>query len=119
VRAARLSGSRVKELSESALRIASSGDGAEVDALVATLVRLHSGLAAGSQARVSSLYVFDAVARDAKRAADKGKSGAAAALLTKMEGEAENWVGAMMEDGRGGTWTEGRVSARSKEAGGG
>ena len=31
--------------------------------------------------------------------------------MSKMEGVVESWVGGMVDNGKGGVWTEGRVSA--------
>jgi len=114
VRAPRLSGSRVKELSELAMKYV-----AEDHEIVASLLRLNNSLPAASTQRVSSLYVFDAIAREAKRLVDKGVGrtvstergkGTQAGLLAKMEGVVDSWVAGMLDDGSGGTWAEGRVS---------
>ena len=101
VRASRLSGTKVSALSEQSKKLPADTD----SELVSTFLRLNKSLAPASQNRISSLYVFDAIAR-----ANKGVSGREG-LLMKMEGVVESWVNQMCEDGKGGVWEEGRVSA--------
>lgn len=87
--------------------------------LVTSLLRLNTSLPAASTSRISALYVFDAIARDAKRLVDKGVGrtastergkGTQAGLLAKMEAVVDSWVAGLIDDGRGGVWPEGRVS---------
>lgn len=113
VRSPRLSGSKVKELQEAALKLV-----AHDHHLVTSLLKLNTSLPAASTQRISSLYVFDAIARAAKSASkadphatntERGR-GTPASLLAKMEGVVDSWVEGMVDDGRGGVWSEGRVS---------
>jgi protein NRD1 len=113
--APRLSGSKVQSLTASALSLADSGFDTE---LVTSLYKLNSALLAGSTSRISSLYVFDAIARGARGAATKGKgkagaAGGAGGLVNKMEGVVDSWVKGMMDDAKGDAWAEGRVSSRA------
>lgn len=87
VNAKRLSGSKVSKLTEIAQK------SMEHDTkLVAILYRTHKSLS--SSAKVSSLYVFDALARDARNHATKrgitgdinSRTGNAATFLLKVEG---------------------------------
>ncbi|RSH87968.1 uncharacterized protein EHS24_000491 [Apiotrichum porosum] len=116
VRAPRLSGSKIKELSDSALRLVANDHH-----LVTSLLRLNTSLPTASTSRISSLYVFDAIARAAKSQVDKGNGrtpstvrgqGTNAGLLAKMEGVVESWVAGMVDDGKGGVWSEGRDKTR-------
>ncbi len=72
--------------------------------MVSSFLRLNKSLPPAGQSRISSLYVFDAIAR-----ANKGVTGRDG-LLLKMEGVVDSWVNDMCEDGKGGVWAEGRVS---------
>lgn len=120
VRAPRLSGSKIKELSDSALRLVANDHH-----LVTSLLRLNTSLPTASTSRISSLYVFDAIARAAKSQVDKGNGrtpstvrgqGTNAGLLAKMEGVVESWVAGMVDDGKGGVWSEGRVGTSRRKA---
>lgn len=107
----RLSGSKVKELQDLALKAV-----AHDHHLVTSLLKLNTSLPPASTARISSLYVFDAIARAAKAAAkgtqvstERGR-GTPAGLLAKMEGVVDDWIQGMVDDGKGGVWSDGRVS---------
>jgi protein NRD1 len=107
----RLSGSKVKELQELALKAV-----AHDHHLVTSLLKLNTSLPPASSSRISSLYVFDAIARAAKSASkgthvstERGR-GTPAGLLAKMEGVADEWIQGMVDDGKGGVWSDGRVS---------
>lgn len=125
VRAPRLSGSKVKELSE----LATTQLVAHDRELVTSLLRLNTSLPPASTARISSLYVFDAIARAAKSHADRassngrggggGQQGTYASLLAKMEGVVDSWVAGMVDDGKGGVWAEGRVRGKGGRDSGG
>ena len=111
VTAPRLSGTKVQSLTAQALALSNQNLDAD---LITRFFRLNKGLPPTSTSRISSLYVFDAIVRGAKSASGKdkgkGKAGGAMGLLNKMEGVVESWVTGMTEDGKGGIWTEGKVS---------
>ncbi|GFZ45037.1 hypothetical protein JCM24511_02763 [Saitozyma sp. JCM 24511] len=115
VLAPRLSGSKVQSLSSSALALSASGQDTE---LVTIFYKLNGSLPPGGQSRVSSLYVFDAIARAARSAAGKGKGKAGGAatgaggLVNKMEGVVDRWVKGMVDDGKGNVWAEGKEKMR-------
>ncbi|CAK9780502.1 unnamed protein product [Cutaneotrichosporon oleaginosum] len=115
VTSSRLSGSKVKDLQELALKAV-----AHDHHLVTSLLKLNTSLPPASTARISSLYVFDAIARAAK-AASKGTHtsvstergrGNPASLLAKMEGVVDEWIQGMVDDGKGGVWSDGRDKTR-------
>ncbi|KAE8538913.1 hypothetical protein D1P53_005281 [Cryptococcus gattii VGV] len=114
--APRLSASKVTHLSRLALH-----NVAHDHAIVTTLYKLNAALPSASQSRISSLYVFDAIARAAKSAVNKGVGkgrtnergkGTQASLLLKLEGVVASWVDGMIDDGKGGVWVEGREKTR-------
>lgn len=87
--------------------------------IVTSLLRLNTSLPPASTMRISNLYVFDAIARAAKSDVLKGVGrtvstqrgkGTQAGLLDKMEGVVDSIVEGMVDDGRGGVWSEGKVS---------
>lgn len=111
--APRLSASKVTHISRLALH-----NVAHDHAIVTTLYKLNAALPPASQPRISSLYVFDAIARAAKSAVNKGVGkeltnergkGTLASLLLKLEGVVASWVDGMIDDGKGGLWVQGRV----------
>lgn len=111
--APRLSASKVAQLSRLALHHV-----AHDHHIVTTLYKLNAALPPASHSRISSLYVFDAIARAAQSAASKGVGkeltnergkGTQASLLRKLEGVVASWVDGMIDDGKGGVWIEGRV----------
>lgn len=110
-----MSGSKVKELQEQAIKLV-----AHDHHIVTALLKLNTSLPPASTQRISSLYVFDAIARAAKSAITKGGEaarvtstergkGTPAGLLAKMEGVVDSWIEGMVDDGKGGVWSEGRV----------
>ncbi|KIR80410.1 protein NRD1 [Cryptococcus gattii EJB2] len=114
--APRLSASKVTHLSRLALH-----NVAHDHSIVTTLYKLNAALPPASQSRISSLYVFDAIARAAKSAVNKGVGkeltnergkGTQASLLLKLEGVVASWVDGMIDDGKGGVWVEGREKTR-------
>ncbi|GMK53764.1 hypothetical protein CspeluHIS016_0103500 [Cutaneotrichosporon spelunceum] len=109
----RLSGSKVKELQELAIKAV-----AHDHELVTSLLKLNTSLPPASTARISSLYVFDAIARAAKAKAagtqvstERGR-GTPAGLLAKMEAVVGEWIQGMVDDGKGGVWSDGRDKTR-------
>lgn len=88
---------------------------AHSDDIVQSLTKLNASLSPASTSRISSLYVFDAIARAAKSDASKGVDGGSQ-LLGKMEAAAPGWVDAIIDNGRGGVWSEGRVSFGMEKA---
>lgn len=111
--APRLSASKVAQLSRLALHHV-----AHDHHIVTTLYKLNAALPPASHSRISSLYVFDAIARAAQSAASKGVGkeltnergkGTQATLLRKLEGVVASWLDGMIDDGKGGVWIEGRV----------
>lgn len=112
--ASRLSGSKVAELITQSQKLTSQNLDTEV---VTTFYRINSGLPPASVGRISSLYVFDGIARAARKDADKEREKGKAregkgmtGLIVKMEGVVDAWVGGMVDDGKGGVWVEGKVS---------
>lgn len=105
MRAPRLSGTKVGELRDMAKSLAAQHSGDVVE----SLTRVNVTLAPASTSRISSLYVFDAIARAAKSDAGRGIDGGSQ-LLGKMEAVVGDWVGTIMDNGKGGVWSEGRVS---------
>jgi protein NRD1 len=100
VKASRLSGTKTKQLSQDSLKIPAAYD----TKLVSSFLKLNNSLKPASQQRISSLYVFDAIARANK--GQKGREG----FMEKMEGVVDSWVRGMLTDGNGEAWAEGRVS---------
>lgn len=121
VTAPRLSGSKVQTLTSLALKLAEQVPSQDTP-LVTSFYKINASLPSASTSRISSLYVFDAIARGARTAATggggkegkgKGKESAGAlGLVTKLEGVVESWVTGMLDDGKGGLWAEGKVSFR-------
>lgn len=119
VTAPRLSGSKVQSLTSLGLKLADQVPSQDTP-LVTSFYKINASLPSASTSRISSLYVFDAIARGARTAATgrggkegkgKGKESAGAlGLVTKLEGVVESWVTGMLDDGKGGLWTEGKVS---------
>lgn len=70
--------------------------------IVDILTKTNASLQPASTSRISSLYVFDAIARAAK---------SDAALLGKMEASVGGFVDSIIDNGKGGVWSEGRVSS--------
>ncbi|EIW67679.1 hypothetical protein TREMEDRAFT_74479 [Tremella mesenterica DSM 1558] len=105
--APRLSGSKVQELTKLSNQLANQDS-----QLVTAFYKLNKGLPPCSQARISSLYVFDAIAREARKNVDKAGKGRPVGLLVKMEGVVDSWVEGMLQDGKGGVWAEGREKTR-------
>ncbi|KAK4684594.1 hypothetical protein P7C73_g5584, partial [Tremellales sp. Uapishka_1] len=112
IKAPRLSGTKVKELSDQSMRLVANDHH-----IVTTFFRLNASLPPATQSRISSLYVFDAISRAARSAVHKGVGkevrhergkGSQAGLLLKMEGVVESWIGGLVDDGKGGLWVEGR-----------
>ncbi|EJT51154.1 hypothetical protein A1Q1_07618 [Trichosporon asahii var. asahii CBS 2479] len=99
VRAPRLSGTKVGELRDMAKSLAAQHS----DDIVAILTRTNASLQPASTSRISSLYVFDAIARAAK---------SDAALLGKMEAAVGGFVDSIIDNGKGGVWSEGRDKTR-------
>lgn len=83
---------------------------AHSDDIVRSLTKINATLSPASTSRISSLYVFDAIARAAKSDASKGVDGGSQ-LLGKMEAAAPGWVDTIIDNGKGGVWSEGRVSS--------
>lgn len=117
VAAPRLSGSKVQTLTAQSQAL--TAQNLDTD-LVTTFYRINAGLPPASIGRISSLYVFDAIARAARKDADREKEKGKAregrgmtGLISKMEGVVDAWVGGMVDDGKGGVWVEGKVSWHS------
>ena len=115
VRASRLSGSKVQELIKLSVQLVEDDSH-----IVTTFFKLNRSLDSASPQRISSLYVFDAIAREARKLVDKGVGrevrgsggkGTQASLLLKMEGVVDSWVEGLLGDGKGGVWLEGKVSS--------
>ncbi|WVQ83053.1 hypothetical protein IAT38_005191 [Cryptococcus sp. DSM 104549] len=116
IKAPRLSGSKVARLATLSESIVN-----EDRHIVTALYKLNGSLPPATQARISSLYVFDAIARAAQAAVNKGVGvevgtevgkGTQAGLLRKLEGVVDTWVDGMVDDGRGGVWSEGKDKTR-------
>ncbi|KAL7423008.1 hypothetical protein Q5752_002306 [Cryptotrichosporon argae] len=106
VKNARLSGSKVKELTDLSLKLLSHDTH-----LAASLLSLNNALAPASAHRVNLLYVLDSIARAARAHKESGVR-VGAGLLVKLESVAESVVGGLVDDGAGGVWAEGREKAR-------
>lgn len=113
--APRLSGSKIGTLTTLSQQL--TAQNLDTD-LVTSFYRANNALPPAGQGRISSLYVFDAIARAARAGANKEKERGKAregrgmtGLVTKMEGVAESWVGGMMLDAQGQPWVEGKVSS--------
>ncbi|WRT67944.1 uncharacterized protein IL334_004918 [Kwoniella shivajii] len=116
VTAPRLSGSKVQKLASLSSELV-----AEDHHIVTTFFKLNASLPPASQSRISSLYVFDAMARGARSEVNKGigaqvrkerGKGTQAGLLLKLEGVVDSWIEGMLEDGKGGVWTEGKEKTK-------
>ncbi|OCF39556.1 hypothetical protein I317_06666 [Kwoniella heveanensis CBS 569] len=116
ITAPRLSGSKVQKLAALATQLV-----AEDHHIVTTFFKLNASLPSATQARISSLYVFDAIAREARSDVNKGKGkeinqqrgkGTQAGLLLKLEGVVDSWIDGMLEDGKGSLWVEGKEKTR-------
>lgn len=99
--APRLSGSKVKTLTES---FTSSLDVSHIT----TFYKLNRSLPQGGQARISSLYVFDALSRGAKEGLKGKKKVEAKRCLDALEAVAESWIEGMTTQ-NGQIWAEGKV----------
>lgn len=109
VRADRLSGSKIKILTEQAVQLAS-----HATEIVTAFLKLNKSLPAATQQRISALYVFDAIARGVKDLERKEKREGGTdgrGMLLRMEGAVDSLVEGMLGDGAGGDWTEGKVSS--------
>lgn len=110
VTAPRLSGSKVQTVTG---QFISSLDVSHIT----TFFKLNRSLPAGGQARISSLYVFDALSRGAHKEATKGKRKTEAKrCLDGLEAVAESWVEGMTTTDGGGAWVEGKVSSDSQSS---
>ncbi|WWD18622.1 hypothetical protein CI109_103075 [Kwoniella shandongensis] len=116
IKAPRLSGTKVSQLTELSQKLIQ-----EDHHLITTFFKLNASLPSCSQARISSLYIFDSIARACRNAVIKGKGrevrnergkGTQAGMLLKLEGVVDSWVDGMMDDGKGGVWTEGKEKTR-------
>ncbi|WWC96288.1 hypothetical protein V866_003155 [Kwoniella sp. B9012] len=116
ITAPRLSGSKVQKLASQAIELV-----AEDYQLVTTFFKLNASLPPASQSRISSLYVFDAIARAAKSDVNKGigtqvnkerGKGTQAGLLLKLEGVVDSWIEGLLDDGKGGLWVEGKEKTK-------
>ena len=76
---------------------------------ITTIYKLNRSLPQGGQARISSLYVFDALSRGAKEGLKGKKKVEAKRCLDALEAVAESWVEGMTQSG-GQTWVEGKVA---------
>lgn len=76
----------------------------ETTKIISSFLKLNNSLDHGTQARISSLYAFDAIARANKGV--KGQEG----LMMKMEGVVDSWIGGLVDDGKGGVFDSGKVS---------
>jgi hypothetical protein len=77
---------------------------------ITTFYKLNRSLPQGGQARISSLYIFDALSRGAKEGLKGKKKVEAKRCLDALEAVAESWVEGMTTSG-GQTWVEGKVAA--------
>ncbi|WVN90585.1 uncharacterized protein L203_105825 [Cryptococcus depauperatus CBS 7841] len=116
IRASRLSGSKVARIAELSQMLVK-----EDHYLVTTFYKLNASLPPTSQARISSLYVFDAIARACRSSINRGRGkevskqrgkGTQAGMLLKLEGIVDSWVNGMIDDGKGGVWTEGKEKTK-------
>jgi protein NRD1 len=104
VTAPRLSGTKVKTLTD---LFVNSLDVSHIT----TFFKLNRSLPPAGQARISSLYVFDALARGAQKESVKGKKRQEGKRsLDALEAVAESWVEGMTVGEGGGSWSEGKVS---------
>lgn len=101
VNAPRLSGTKVKTLTEI---FTSSLDVSHIT----TFYKLNRSLPQGGQARISSLYVFDALSRGAKEGLKGKKKVEAKRCLDALEAVAESWIEGMIAS-QGQPWVEGKV----------
>jgi len=101
VNAPRLSGTKVKALTEI---FTSSLDVSHIT----TFYKLNRSLPQGGQARISSLYVFDALSRGAKEGLKGKKKVEAKRCLDALEAVAESWIEGMIAS-QGKPWVEGKV----------
>lgn len=101
VNAPRLSGTKVKALTE---LFTSQLDVSHIT----TFYKLNRSLPQGGQARISSLYVFDALSRGAKEGLKGKKKVEAKRCLDALEAVAESWVEGMITQNSQ-TWVEGKV----------
>jgi hypothetical protein len=102
INAPRLSGSKVKILTE---LFTTSLDVSHIT----TFYKLNRSLPQGGQARISSLYIFDALSRGAKEGLKGKKKVEAKRCLDALEAVAESWIEGMTTSG-GQAWAEGKVS---------
>ena len=102
INAPRLSGSKVKILND---LFTSSLDVSHIT----TFYKLNRSLPQGGQARISSLYIFDALSRGAKEGLKGKRKVEAKRCLDALEAVAESWVEGMTTS-RGQAWAEGKVA---------
>jgi hypothetical protein len=76
---------------------------------ITTFYKLNRSLPQGGQARISSLYIFDALSRGAKEGLKGKKKVEAKRCLDALEAVAESWIEGMTTSG-GQTWVEGKVA---------
>ncbi|WWC70919.1 uncharacterized protein I206_104871 [Kwoniella pini CBS 10737] len=116
INAPRLSGSKVQKLASLSSELVK-----EDHHIVTTFFKLNASLAPASQSRISSLYVFDAIAREAKTQINKGVGtqvtkergkGTQAGLLLKLEGVVDSWIEGLLDDGKGSVWTDGKEKSK-------
>ncbi|WWC62744.1 uncharacterized protein I303_105341 [Kwoniella dejecticola CBS 10117] len=116
ITAPRLSGSKVQKLATLSSELVH-----EDHHIVTTFFKLNASLAPASQSRISSLYVFDAIAREAKTQINKGVGtqikkergkGTQAGLLLKLEGVVDSWIEGLLDDGKGGVWIDGKEKTK-------
>ena len=102
INAPRLSGTKVKTLTE---LFTTSLDVSQIT----TFYKLNRSLPQGGQARISSLYIFDALSRGAKEGLKGKKKVEAKRCLDALEAVAESWIEGMTTSG-GQPWVEGKVA---------
>ncbi|KAK8858727.1 hypothetical protein IAR55_002956 [Kwoniella newhampshirensis] len=116
IKAPRLSGTKVAQLADLSQKLI-----AQDHHIITTFFKLNASLPHCSQARISSLYVFDSIARACRNAVNKGIGrdarnergrGTQAGMLLKLEGVVDSWVDGMIDDGKGGVWAEGKEKTR-------
>nr|XP_019045446.1 hypothetical protein I302_05836 [Kwoniella bestiolae CBS 10118]OCF24376.1 hypothetical protein I302_05836 [Kwoniella bestiolae CBS 10118] len=116
ITAPRLSGSKVQKLASLSSELV-----VQDHQIVTTFFKLNASLPHASQSRISSLYVFDAIARGAKSDVNKGigaqvnkerGKGTQAGMLLKLEGVVDSWIEGLLDDGKGGVWTEGKEKSK-------
>ncbi|WWC88554.1 uncharacterized protein L201_003465 [Kwoniella dendrophila CBS 6074] len=116
IQAPRLSGSKVQKLASLASELVSNDHH-----IVTTFFKLNASLPPASQSRISSLYVFDSISRGLKSDINKGigtqiskerSKGTQAGLLLKFEGVVDSWIDGLLDDGKGGIWTEGKEKTK-------